>query len=100
MKEKPMSATQSFWSVPYREGEPPFWVCMSCLSEAFYRKVPMPNCPSCHGVSTYEAFSLEAIRDWGTADLIDRAVAAEQAATAEAAPTVEPAPASSIETTL
>ena len=38
-----MSDTQSFWSVPQREGEPAFWVCMSCLSEAFYRKVPMPK---------------------------------------------------------
>ena len=68
-----MSATQSFWSVPQRDGEPPYWVCMSCLSEVFYRKVPMPDCPTCHGVSTYEAFALEAIRDWGTEDLIAKA---------------------------
>jgi hypothetical protein len=65
-----MSDTQSFWSVPQRDGEPPFWVCMSCLSEAFYRKVPMPDCPNCHGVSTYEAFAIEAIADWGTEDLV------------------------------
>jgi hypothetical protein len=101
-----MSVIQSFWSVPHREGEPPFWVCMSCLSEVFYRKVPMPDCPTCHGVSTYEAFSVEAIRDWGTEDLIGKAGVAEEAASAQAAAesaaaaTAEPAPASSIESTL
>ena len=68
-----MSETQSFWPVAQRDGEPPFWVCMSCLSEVFYRKVPMPDCPGCHGVSTYEAFALEAIADWGTEDLVAKA---------------------------
>lgn len=87
-----MSDTQSFWPVPYREGEPPFWVCMSCLSEVYCRKVPMPDCPTCHGVSTYEAFTIEAIRDWGTEELIAKASAAEQAAP------VEPLPTSSVET--
>jgi hypothetical protein len=86
-----MSDTQSFWSIPQRDGEPPFWVCMSCLSEAFYRKVPMPDCPNCHGVSTYEAFAIEAIADWGTEDLVAKAKASEQAAN------VEPASASSVE---
>ena len=79
-----MSATQSFWSVPQRGEEPPYWMCMSCLSEVFYRKVPMPDCPTCHGVSTYEAFTLEAIRDWGTEDLVAKADIAEHAATLEA----------------
>jgi hypothetical protein len=86
-----MSDTQSFWPVPHRKEEPAFWVCMSCLSEAFYRKVPMPDCPSCHGVSTYEAFTIEAISDWGTEELIAKANAAQHAAN------VEPAPASSVE---
>lgn len=90
-KDNRMSDTQSFWPVSQREGEPPFWVCMSCLSEAFYRKVPMPDCPGCHGVSTYEAFAIEAIADWGTEDLVAKAKASEQAAN------VEPAPASSVE---
>jgi hypothetical protein len=63
---------------------------MSCLSEVFYRKVPMPDCPSCHGVSTYEAFTLEAIRDWGTEDLVAKADIAQQAAN------LEPASAASI----
>ena len=65
-----MSDTQSFWPVAQREGEPPFWVCMSCLSEVF---------------------AIEAIADWGTEDLVAKAKASEQAANAE------PTPASSVE---
>ena len=83
-----MSATQSFWSVPQRAGEPAYWVCMSCLSEVFHCKVPMPDCPTCQGVSTYEAFTLEAIRDWGTEDLIAKAGIAHQEASLEAVPAV------------
>jgi hypothetical protein len=82
-----MSATQSFWSVPQRAGEPAYWVCMSCLSEVFYCKVPMPDCPTCQGVSTYEAFTLEAIRDWGTEDLITKAGIAEPPAGLDAVST-------------
>ena len=81
-----MSATQSFWSVPQSAGEPAYWVCMSCLSEVFYCKVPMPDCPTCQGVSTYEAFTLEAIRDWGTEELIVKAGIAQEAARLETAP--------------
>ena len=73
-----MALMQSFWPVSHRDDD--FWVCMSCLTEVFYRKVPMPDCPSCHGVSTYEGFTLEAIRDWGTEELIAKAVAAQEAA--------------------
>ncbi len=73
-----MGLTQAFWSVPTKVGEPDLWVCMSCLNEAFFRKVPMPNCPTCHGVSTYEAFSLGAVQDWGTEELIAKAVAAQR----------------------
>ena len=75
-----MSEAQSFWSVPQGAGEPAYWVCMSCLSEVFHCKVPMPDCPTCQGVSTYEAFTLEAIRDWGTEDLIAKAGVAQQEA--------------------
>jgi hypothetical protein len=82
-----MASTQSFWPVSHCDGD--FWVCMSCLGEVFYRKVPMPDCPSCHGVSTYEGFTLDAIRDWGTEDLIAKAVAAQQASVASQ-PAVEP----------
>lgn len=53
-------------------------VCMSCLGEVYRRKVPMPDCPSCHGVSTYEAFTLESIRDWGSEELIAKAQEAQQ----------------------
>jgi len=73
-----MASMQSFWPVSHRDDD--FWVCMSCLTEVFYRKVPMPDCPSCHGVSTYEGFTMEAIQDWGTEDLIAKAVAAREAA--------------------
>jgi hypothetical protein len=73
-----MASTQLFWPVSHRDDD--FWVCMSCLNEVFYRKVPMPDCPSCHGVSTYEGFTLEAVRDWGTEDLIAKAVAAQREA--------------------
>ena len=83
-----MASTQSFWPVSHRDDD--FWVCMSCLGEVFYREVPMPDCPSCHGVSTYEGFTLEAVRDWGTEELIAKAIAAQQAAAA-AEPAVESA---------
>lgn len=89
-----MSAKQAFWDVSTKEGEPDLWVCMSCLNEVFFRKVPMPDCPSCHGVSTYEAFTLEAIRDWGTEELIAKAQAAQAA---PSAPQPEPAAATPLE---
>jgi hypothetical protein len=73
-----MASKQAFWTVPAKDGEPDLWVCMSCLSEAFCRKVPMPACPTCQGVSTYEAFTLAAVQDWGTDELIAKAVAAQQ----------------------
>lgn len=83
-----MTSVQSFWPVSHRDDD--FWVCMSCLTEVFYRKVPMPDCPSCHGVSTYEGFTLEAIRDWGSEDLVAKAVAAQESASPPQS-SVEPA---------
>lgn len=71
-----MSHEQTFWPIEWEEGEPDLLVCMSCLSEVFRRKVPTPDCPNCHGVSTYEAFTLESIQDWGTEELITKATAA------------------------
>lgn len=71
-----MSERQTFWPVECEAGEPDLLVCMSCLNEVFKRKVPIPDCPACHGVSTYEAFTLEAIRDWGTDQLIENALRA------------------------
>lgn len=61
---------QEFWPVESAEGEPDWWVCMSCINDVFQGKVPIPDCPTCHEVSTYEAFTLESIRDWGTEELI------------------------------
>lgn len=78
-----MAQQLMFWSVECEEGAPDLLVCMSCLNEVFWRKIPMPDCPTCHGVSTYEAFTLEAIRDWGTEELIAKATRAR--AEAEAA---------------
>ena len=93
-----MALKQAFWSVPAKEGEPDLWVCMSCLSEAFCQKVPMPACPTCHGVSTYEAFTIAAVQDWGTEELIAKAVAAQQAETAlSAAASVSPSAAPPME---
>jgi hypothetical protein len=37
-------------------------------------------------VSTYEGFTLEAIRDWGTEELIAKAVAAQETATSTPPP--------------
>ncbi len=85
-----MALTQSFWPVSHLDDD--FWVCMSCLGEIFYRKVPMPDCPSCHRVSTYEGFTLEAVRDWGTEDLITKAVAAQEASAAPQPPVEAAAP--------
>ncbi|MGH7232607.1 MAG: hypothetical protein ACREJU_14795 [Nitrospiraceae bacterium] len=91
-----MEQEQTFWSVDCEAGEPEFLVCMSCLNEVFLRKVPMPDCPTCHGVSTYEAFSLESIRDWGTEELIAKA---EQARAGGVQPVGEPDQASESEPT-
>ncbi len=92
-----MGLKQAFWAVPKKDGEPDLWVCMSCLNEVFFRKVPMPDCPTCHGVSTYEAFTLEAVRDWGTEDLIAKAVAAQDAGLAAGSPAAAPSPIESAE---
>ena len=72
-----MEREQTFWAVECEEGEPDLLVCMSCLNEVFRRKVPVPDCPTCHGVSTYEAFTLESIRDWGAEGLIAKAIKAQ-----------------------
>lgn len=76
-----MKESQEFWPVDVADGEPDLFVCMSCLNEVFLGKVPMPACPTCQAVSTYEAFTLESIQDWGTDELIRKAQAAQQAST-------------------
>lgn len=67
-----MAETQEFWSVECPEGEPNLFVCIACLSEAYFKKVPIA-CPTCRAISTFEAFTLDSIKDWGTEDLIFKA---------------------------
>jgi hypothetical protein len=52
----------------------------------------MPDCPTCHGVSTYEAFTLDAVRDWGTEELITKAQAAQHEPETPRPETATPAP--------
>ncbi len=92
-----MASKQAFWTVPAKDGEPDLWVCMSCLNEAFCRKVPMPACPSCQGVSTYEAFTLAAVQDWGTEELIAKAVAAQRDEAAHSAAAAATPPMESVQ---
>ncbi|NKB80444.1 MAG: hypothetical protein GKS05_00820 [Nitrospirales bacterium] len=73
-----MTEAQGFWSVDLHEGAPSFFVCMACLNEVFWAKVPMPACPTCQEVSTYEAFTLDSIQDWGTEELIRKAQTASE----------------------
>lgn len=86
----------TYWTVDSTEGEPDLWVCMSCLGEVYRKKVPVPDCPTCHEVSSYEAFTLDSIRDWGTEDLIAKAAATMEEVTSSSpstssSPHVEPA---------
>ena len=87
-----MAQEQTFWSVECEQGDPEFLVCMSCLNDVFWRKVPMPNCPTCQGVSTYEAFTLDSIRDWGTEELIAKAETAASVDTPSTEPSGVPDP--------
>ncbi|MCA9463016.1 MAG: hypothetical protein KC563_02555 [Nitrospira sp.] len=73
-----MSESPSFWTVDCAQGEPDLFVCMACLEEVFQGKVPINGCPGCGAVSTFEPFSLDAIRDWGTDNLIAKSVECQQ----------------------
>ena len=64
--------TPAFWHVECEEGEPAFFVCMQCLNEVYHSKVPTA-CPTCGAISTFEAFTLDSINDWGTEELIRKA---------------------------
>lgn len=75
-----MSDEQGFWTVDCKEGEPDLLVCMLCLNEVFWRKMPVFGCPTCHRVSTFEAFTFDAIRDWGSEELITKASRAKAGA--------------------
>lgn len=83
-----MSQEQTYWPVECGDSDPQFLVCMSCLNEVFRCKVPMPDCPTCHGVSTYEAFTIESIRDWGTDELIAKAESASKSEEPRAVPSL------------
>ena len=74
-----MSDSPSFWAVDCVQGEPDLFVCMACLEEVFQAKVPMNGCPGCGAVSTFEPFSLEAIREWGTDSLVAKSMQCHQA---------------------
>jgi hypothetical protein len=68
-----MTESLSFWPVECQEGEPNLFVCLTCLEEVFQSKVPVEGCPGCGAIGAFEPFNLEAIKDWGTEDLIRKA---------------------------
>ncbi len=69
-----MSESLPFWDMDCAQGEPDLYVCMGCMEEVFRAKVPKYGCPGCGAVSTFEPFTLEAIREWGTESLIGKSV--------------------------
>ena len=72
-----MAHEQDFWKMEPKEDGHDFWVCINCLNEVFWRKIPKPGCPDCHRSSTYEPFTLEKIHEWGTDELIAKACQAK-----------------------
>lgn len=68
-----MIESQSFWPVECAQGEPDLFVCLTCFDEVFKAKLPVQGCPSCGAIATFEPFNLEAIREWGTESLIQKA---------------------------
>ncbi len=70
-----MSDSSSFWSIECPVGDPDLFVCMNCLEEVFRAQVPIQGCPGCGAVSSFEAFSFDSLKDWGTEELIQKAQA-------------------------
>ncbi len=68
-----MTEPESFWPVECAQGEPDLFVCLTCFDEVFKAKVPVEGCPSCGAIAAFEPFKLEAIREWGTEGLIQKA---------------------------
>jgi len=68
-----MTESQSFWPVECEQGEPDLFVCLTCFDEVFRAKLPVEGCPSCGAVAAFEPFTLDAIREWGTESLIQKA---------------------------
>jgi hypothetical protein len=62
---------QQFWAVEAGT----LYVCMNCLDQVYWKHIPRPNCPRCHAVSSYEAFQLEQVQDWGFTSLVKEAEA-------------------------
>ena len=67
-----MIETQTFWAIECAEGDPDFFVCMNCLNDVYRRKVPR-KCSSCGATSTFESFTFDSIKNWGTEELIAKA---------------------------
>jgi len=74
---------QAFWERKGAECDPILWVCMHCMSEVFWQKIPNPGCPTCHHTKSYESFTLEEIMGWGTEELISKARQAKAQAVAD-----------------
>ena len=70
-----MADDPTFWQVECGKGEPDFFVCIQCLNEVYHGKIPKV-CPTCATISSFEAFTLDSINDWGTAELIHKATQA------------------------
>ncbi len=70
-----MSDSSAYWSVECPPGGPDLFVCMDCLEEVFKAKIPIQGCPGCGAVSTFEAFTLDSLQEWGTDELIKKAQA-------------------------
>ena len=70
-----MAEAQTFWAIECTEGDPDFFVCMSCLNDVYRRKVPR-ECSSCGATSAFESFTFDSIQDWGTEELIAKAQSA------------------------
>ena len=70
-----MSDSSAFWSIECPVGDPDLFVCMNCLEEVFRAQIPIQGCPGCGAVSSFEAFSLDSLKDWGTEELIQKAQA-------------------------
>ncbi|MDH5297358.1 MAG: hypothetical protein OEW26_09535 [Nitrospirota bacterium] len=68
-----MTESQSFWPVECAQGEPDLFVCLTCFDEVFKAKMPVDGCPSCGAIAAFEPFSMDAIREWGTENLIQKA---------------------------
>ncbi len=65
--------SNDYWAVDCQPGDPDLFVCMSCIDEVFHARVPVEGCPGCGAIGAFEPFTVEAIRDWGTEGLIQKA---------------------------